>query len=104
MNRLPTHVHSDRKHHQQDTSSTNQKITQEVHLRSTPRDPGQETHAPNPIMQSQAKIQNQDPTLEAHLCITICGGVRAIARCRKPTLRSDLRPVVVDLVGGSEKC
>jgi hypothetical protein len=99
MNRPLNHVHSDQKHDQHNTNTTNQTTTHKVHLRSTPRRQGYELHSPNPIMKAQPKIQNQDQTFGADRCITSLRGGRAIARRRKPTPRGDLPIVIVDRVG-----
>jgi hypothetical protein len=78
------HLSSDPKHHQLNTSSTNQTTTQEITLKSTPRNPGQEIHSPIHLRTSQATIQIQEQKSDAHLCITSLRGERAGAR-RQPT-------------------
>jgi len=103
MNGHHKHLNSDPTHHQPNTSSTNQTTTQEINLKSTPRNPAQEIHSPILLRTSQSKIQQQDQTLGADLCITSLRGGRAIAR-RQPTTRGDLGIISVDLVGGSETC
>jgi hypothetical protein len=78
------HLSTDPKHHQPNTNSTNQTTTQEISLKSAPRNPGQEIHSPILLMTSQTKIQTQEQKSEADLGITILRGVRAGARRREP--------------------
>jgi len=95
---------SDPKHHQLNTSSTNQTTTQEITLKSAQRNPEREIHSPILLRTSQTKIQTQEKKLEAHLCITSLRGRRAIARRQHTTPRGDLVTISVDLAGGRERC
>jgi hypothetical protein len=72
--------------------------------RSNPRRPEHESSTSDPTTKFQPTSHNQDPKSDADPCITIRGGVRADARRHTPTLRGDLGTVIVDLVGGGERC
>jgi len=98
------HLSTDPKHHQLNTSSTNQTTTQEITLKSTPRKPGQEIHSPIQLKTSQTKSQNQEQKSDAHLGITDLWGRAGDRPPPKAIPRGDLVTVIVDLCGGSEKC
>lgn len=90
----------DPKYQQPNTSTTNQTTTQEISLKSAPRNLGQEIHSPILLRTSQTKLQTQEQKSGAHLCITILRGGRATARRQLTTPRGDLGVIGVDLVGG----
>jgi hypothetical protein len=104
MNGRHKHLSRDPKHPQPNTSSTNQTTTQEITLKSTPRNPGQEIHSPILLSTSQTKIQTQKQQSDADPCITILRAARAGAR-RQPNMpRDDLSMPHVDLATDGERC
>jgi hypothetical protein len=98
------HLSTDPKHPQLNTSSTNQTTTQEITLKSTPRNPGQEIHSPIQLRTSQTKIHTKEQKSDADPCITILRAARAGARRQLNTVRDDLVTSDVDLAEGGERC
>ena len=82
--------------HQHRTSIINQTITP----RSQPSTPQHEINSPPQPRKFQPKINSHSPDLDADPCITIRGGVRAVARRQVKIPRGDLPIVRVDLLGG----
>jgi hypothetical protein len=101
-----SHKHLSRapKCQQSNASSTNQRTTQEITLKSAPRNPGQEIHSPILFKTSQTKIQTQEQQSDADPCITILRAARAGARRQPNTPRGDLSTQDVDLARGGERC
>ena len=98
------HLSTDPKHHQLNTSSTNQTTTQEITLKSAQRNPRQELHAPILLKTSQTKIQHQEQKLGADPCITILRAARAGARRQPNVLLGDLAKPDVDGARDGEWC
>jgi hypothetical protein len=86
--------------HQHRTSTTKQTINP----RSNPSTPEHEINSPPQPAKSQPKINSHRPDLDAHLCITILRGVRAVAHRQVKIPLGDLPTVSVDLVGGGVRC
>lgn len=98
------HLSNDPKCQQPNTSSTNQTTTQEITLKSAPRNPRHEIHSPILLSTSQTKIQTQEQQSDADPCITILRAARAGARRQPNTPSGDLVGLNADLAWGGERC